>query len=201
MPGLNGVEATRRIAAGSPHITVVVLTVFGNDDPISAALRAIRGAANGEVIFGTQLAARMLTCFTTPASASPPVFPQLTDREREVLNLVAQDRANPAIAARLGCAITCRTSWPSRRPLNGPRPSRGPGTAVPGLRARVYRRPRERSRRTRDVRLMTAGQPPAEAVFSGRSGGCLNTMRRYPSLAALINTTSHPLRPVAAAAS
>ena len=111
MPGLNGIEATRRIAAGSPHITVVVLTMFDNDDSIFAALRAaIRGAANGEIIFGTQLAVRMLTCFTTPASASPPVFPQLTGREREVLNLAAQDRANPAIAAKLGCAITCRTS-------------------------------------------------------------------------------------------
>jgi hypothetical protein len=140
--------------------------------PRFAALRAaIRGAANGEVIFGAQLAARMLSCFTTPASASPPAFPQLTDREREVLNLVAQDRANPAIAAKLGCAITCRTSCPGCRPLNGPRPSCGPGTAVPGLWTRVYRRARERSRRTRDVCLMTAGQPPAEAVFSGRSGG------------------------------
>ena len=119
MPGLNGIEATRRIVADSPHITVLVLTMFDDDDSIFSALRAgargyllkgadqeqiraaIRAAANGEIIFGGQLAARMLAYFTTSASA-PPAFPQLTDREREVLNLVAQGRANTAIAAKLG---------------------------------------------------------------------------------------------------
>ncbi|HYX57532.1 MAG TPA: response regulator transcription factor, partial [Streptosporangiaceae bacterium] len=55
-----------------------------------------------EIIFGTQLAARMLAYFTAPAAAPAPVFPQLTDREREVLDLVAQGRANMAIATRLG---------------------------------------------------------------------------------------------------
>ena len=120
MPGLNGIEATRRIVADSPHITVLVLTMFDDDDSIFSALRAgargyllkgadqeqiraaIRAAANGEIIFGTQLAARVLAYFTTGTSAPPPVFPQLTDREREVLDLVAQGRANPAIAAKLG---------------------------------------------------------------------------------------------------
>jgi len=121
MPGLNGIEATRRIVADSPHITVLVLTMFDDDDSIFSALRAgargyllkgadqeqiraaIQAAANGEIIFGTQLAARMLAYFTTPATATPPpVFPQLTDREREVLDLVAQGRANTAIAAKLG---------------------------------------------------------------------------------------------------
>jgi len=119
MPGLNGIEATRRIVADSPHITVLVLTMF-DDDSIFAALRAgargyllkgadqeqiraaIRAAANGEIIFGTQLAARMLAHFTTGASAPPQVFPQLTDREREVLDLVAQGRPNMAVAAKLG---------------------------------------------------------------------------------------------------
>jgi DNA-binding NarL/FixJ family response regulator len=118
MPGLNGVEATRRIVADSPHIKVLVLTMFDDDDSIFSALRAgargyllkgadqeqiraaVRAAANGEIIFGTQLAARMLAYFTTP-TAPPQVFPQLTDREREVLDLVAQGRANPAIAAKL----------------------------------------------------------------------------------------------------
>ncbi len=119
MPGLNGIEATRRIVADSPHITVLVLTMFDDDDSIFSALRAgargyllkgadqeqirsaIRAAANGEIIFGTELAARVLTYFTTGPSAPPPVFPQLTDREREVLDLVAQGRANPVIAAKL----------------------------------------------------------------------------------------------------
>src|SRR5690348_12653044 len=119
MPGLNGIEATRRIVADSPHIVVVVLTMFDDDDSIFSALRAgargyllkgadrdrirhaIHAAASGEIIFGADLAARMLGYFTaTPAP--PPVFPQLTDREREVLELVAQGRPNMAIAARLG---------------------------------------------------------------------------------------------------
>jgi DNA-binding NarL/FixJ family response regulator len=120
MPGLNGIEATRQIVADSPHITILVLTMFDDDDSIFSALRAgargyllkgadqeqiraaIRAAANGEIIFGTQLAARMLAYFTASATAPPQVFPQLTDREREVLDLVAQGRANAAIAARLG---------------------------------------------------------------------------------------------------
>jgi RNA polymerase sigma factor (sigma-70 family) len=119
MPGLNGIEATRRIVADSPHIAVLVLTMFDDDDSIFSALRAgargyllkgadqeqirlaIQAAANGEIIFGTHLAARMLAYFTAAPTAPAPVFPQLTDREREVLDLVAQGRANTAIAARL----------------------------------------------------------------------------------------------------
>jgi DNA-binding NarL/FixJ family response regulator len=118
MPGLNGIEATRRIVADSPHIAVLVLTMFDDDDSIFSALRAgargyllkgadqeqirnaIRAAAGGEIIFGTHLAARMLAYFTAPV-APPQVFPQLTEREREVLDLVAQGRANPVIAAKL----------------------------------------------------------------------------------------------------
>jgi DNA-binding NarL/FixJ family response regulator len=118
MPGLNGIEATRRIVAESPHIAVLVLTMFDDDDSIFSALRAgargyllkgadrrqirsaIHAAANGEIIFGAHLAARMLGYFT--AAPAPQVFSQLTDREREVLELVAQGRANASIAARLG---------------------------------------------------------------------------------------------------
>jgi DNA-binding NarL/FixJ family response regulator len=118
MPGMNGIEAIRRIVAGSPHITVLVLSMFDDDDSIFSALRAgargyllkgadreqirrgIHAAAHGEVIFGAHLATRMLACFTAAAAPRPP-FPQLTEREREVLELVAQGRANTAIAARL----------------------------------------------------------------------------------------------------
>jgi DNA-binding NarL/FixJ family response regulator len=118
MPGLNGIEATRRIVADSPQIAVLVLTMLDDDDSIFAALRAgargyllkgadrdqirrgIHAAANGEVIFSADLAERMLGYFT--AAAPPPAFPQLTGREREVLELIAQGHANPAIAARLG---------------------------------------------------------------------------------------------------
>jgi DNA-binding NarL/FixJ family response regulator len=119
MPGLNGIEATRRIVADSPHISVLVLTMFDDDDSIFSALRAgargyllkgadqeqiraaIRAVANGEVIFGTELAARVLAYFTTSPSAPPPAFPQLTDREREVLDLVSSGSSNRSIATAL----------------------------------------------------------------------------------------------------
>jgi len=118
MPVMNGIEATRRIVANSPGVTVLVLSMLDDDASIFSALRAgargyllkgadqeqirrgIAAAANGEIIFGAHLAARMLAYFTA-AAAPPPVFPQLTQRERQVLELVAQGRANTAIAARL----------------------------------------------------------------------------------------------------
>jgi DNA-binding NarL/FixJ family response regulator len=118
MPGMSGIEATRRILADSPQATVLVLTMFDDDDSISSALRAgargyllkgasaeqircaVHAAAHGQIIFGAPLAARILGHFTaTPAPT--PVFPQLTGRERQVLDLVAQGRANTAIAAQL----------------------------------------------------------------------------------------------------
>lgn len=119
MPGLNGVEATRQIVADTPHSAVVVLTMFDDDDSVFAALRAgargyllkdadqaqirqaVRAAAAGQAIFGAGLATRVLAHFTGGAPAAPAVFPQLTGREREVLELIAQGRSNTAIAARL----------------------------------------------------------------------------------------------------
>jgi DNA-binding NarL/FixJ family response regulator len=117
MPKMNGIEATRRIAASCSQTAVLVLTMFDDDDSVLSALRAgargyllkgasreqircaIHAAASGEIIFGAQLAARMLACFTAPAPSPP--FPQLTGRERQVLDLLAQGRANTAIATRL----------------------------------------------------------------------------------------------------
>jgi DNA-binding NarL/FixJ family response regulator len=119
LPGLNGIEATRQIVADSPHTAVVVLTMFDDDDSVFAALRAgargyllkgadqeeirraVQAAAAGEAIFGAGLASRLLAYFTARPDPAPPPFPQLTDREREVLELVAQGRSNAAIAARL----------------------------------------------------------------------------------------------------
>ena len=119
MPELNGIEATRRIVTGSPHIAVVALTMFDDDDSVLAALRAgargyllkgadheqirqaVHAAAAGQAILGAGLATHVLAFFAGDASAAPAIFPQLTGREREVLELVAQGRSNTAIAARL----------------------------------------------------------------------------------------------------
>ena len=118
MPGLNGIEATRRIVAGNAHVAVLVLTIFDDDESVFAALRAgargyllkgadheairraVQAAAAGEAIFGAWLATRVLAFFALDVGI-PTVFPELTDRERQVLELVAQGRPNSAIAARL----------------------------------------------------------------------------------------------------
>jgi DNA-binding NarL/FixJ family response regulator len=120
MPGLNGIEATRRIAAASPHIGIVVVTMYEDDDSVFAAMRAgargyllkgadkeelllaIRAVSRGEAIFGPAIARRLMQYFAVPAPALPvPLFPDLTDREREILGLIAQGRNNQEIAERL----------------------------------------------------------------------------------------------------
>jgi DNA-binding NarL/FixJ family response regulator len=120
LPGLHGVEATRRVVAESPHIAVLVLTMFDDDDSVFAAMRAgargyllkgadqagiaraVRALASGEAIFGPSVAQRIVDFFAKPRPAGQPVaFPQLSAREREVLDLVAAGRSNAAIAADL----------------------------------------------------------------------------------------------------
>lgn len=120
MPGLNGIEATRRIVEHNKHIHVLMLTMFEDDDSVFTAvragacgyllkgarqnetLRAIRAVANGEVIFGPGIAQRVMRFFANPKSATlVPAFPELTVREYEILNLIAQRCSNAEIAARL----------------------------------------------------------------------------------------------------
>jgi DNA-binding NarL/FixJ family response regulator len=119
MPGLSGVEATQRIRDSHPAVAVLVLTMLDGDDAVFAAMRAgargylLKGAgrdeitaaiaavARGEVVFAAGIATRVLAFFSgRPASGAQP-FGELTDREREVLDLVARGLTNQAIARRL----------------------------------------------------------------------------------------------------
>ena len=120
MPGINGIEATRRILDASPHVGVVVLTMFEDDDSVFSAMRAgargyvlkgappseilkvVRAVAGGEAHFGPEIARRLVDFFSTPEAATPEeVLPELTARERDILGLIAQGQTNATIAARL----------------------------------------------------------------------------------------------------
>jgi DNA-binding NarL/FixJ family response regulator len=120
MPGVDGIEATRRITAEHPHIGVVVLTMSEDDGTVFDAvragargyllkgagqeeiLRAVRSVAGGEAVFGRALAVRIADFFTRGPAAGPAnPFPQLTARESEILGLLAAGRSNPQIAQAL----------------------------------------------------------------------------------------------------
>jgi DNA-binding NarL/FixJ family response regulator len=115
IPALNGIEATRQIVASSPHIAVLVLTMYDDDESVFAAMRAgargylLKGAdqediaravaavARGEAIFGPSVARRIMEFFAAPRLPVP-TFPALTAREHEVLDLIAAGRSNTDIA-------------------------------------------------------------------------------------------------------
>jgi len=120
MPGRNGIEATREIVRTSPHIRVLVMTMLEDDESVYAAMRAgahgyllkeapaaelvraVIAVGNGEVIFGPRVAQRVMTFFLNPeigVVADP--FPELTAREREVLELLAAGHNSPTIARHL----------------------------------------------------------------------------------------------------
>jgi DNA-binding NarL/FixJ family response regulator len=120
MPQINGIEATRRILEANPRVGIVVLTMFEDDDSVFSAMRAgargyvlkgaphsqilkvLRAVAGGEAYFGPEIAYRLMDFFSAPKPVSPEeAFPELTSREIEILDLVAQGHTNAKIAARL----------------------------------------------------------------------------------------------------
>ena len=117
MPETNGIEATRHILGANTDVGVVVLTMFEDDDSVFSAMRAgargyvlkgadpseilkvVRAVAEGEAYFGAEIARRLTDYFAAPRPATPAEpFPELTAREREVLDLIAQGHNNAKIA-------------------------------------------------------------------------------------------------------
>ncbi len=124
MPGIGGIEATRRILHISPHIRILVVTMFEDDHSVFAALRAgargyilkdadedeilraVRAVGRGEAIFSPTIAQHLIDFFAAPRPAIlPHLFPELTDREREILLLIAQGYSNSAIAKHLTLSL------------------------------------------------------------------------------------------------
>ena len=119
LPDGSGITATERILARNPDVGVLVVTMFSDDDAVFAAMRAgargylVKGAgqdeieravvavANGEVILGPPIAQRAAALFAVRSAAGAAPFPELTKREREVLDLLARGLDNRAIARRL----------------------------------------------------------------------------------------------------
>ena len=121
MPGMSGIEATRQILEAQPETRILILTMSEDDDSLFAAMRAgargyipkdadaeellgaIRAAALGEAIFGASIATRLMSFFAGGARSAA-AFPELTERELEILEQIAAGRSNAEIGQRLGIA-------------------------------------------------------------------------------------------------
>lgn len=121
MPGLNGIEATRLIMEKHPNIHILLLTMFKDDKSVFTAMRAgakgyvlkdadesellqsIRMVGNGGAVFSSDIASRMIHYFSAPKPSEPldPAFSELTAREKEILERIAEGESNGEIAARL----------------------------------------------------------------------------------------------------
>ncbi|MCE5292275.1 MAG: response regulator transcription factor [Nocardiaceae bacterium] len=121
MPKLDGIEATRFLVVRDPDLRVVMLTMNEDDDTILSAIRAgasgyllkgsgaeevynaIRAASGGGMVFGASLASKIATLFSGRRQAAAPSlpFPELTERERSVLEMLAAGRSNAEIAGQM----------------------------------------------------------------------------------------------------
>ncbi len=132
MPGINGIEATRRILQTSPHIRVLILTMFQDEASVFTAmragargyvlkdadkediLRALFAVGRGEAIFSPEVATRIVDFFAASHPAAPrQAFPSLTEREREILYLVAKGEPNAEIATRLSLSAKSVSNYVS----------------------------------------------------------------------------------------
>jgi DNA-binding NarL/FixJ family response regulator len=117
LPGISGIEATRRILTGVPSTRVLIVTMFEDDSSVFTAMRAgargyilkdamqddviraIRGIGRGEAIFSPTIATRVLDYFASaPNNVPRETFPMLTDREREILAALVARKTNAEIA-------------------------------------------------------------------------------------------------------
>ena len=124
MPGGSGIAATRAILNASPHIRILMVTLFEDNESVFTALRAgargyvlkdagegemaraIQAVGRGEAIFSPAVAARLMDFFATPHPAVPKeMFPTLTEREREILGLIAHGHTNTDIARQLSLSL------------------------------------------------------------------------------------------------
>lgn len=130
MPG-GGLEATREVVRHLTAVGVLVVTMFKDDESVFAALRAgakgyvlkdadeeellraIRAVGRGEAIFSPDIATRVLAFFSRPRTQLPSAFPDLTERELEVLKLIAEGRGNPEIARHLGLRLKTVANYAS----------------------------------------------------------------------------------------
>jgi DNA-binding NarL/FixJ family response regulator len=119
MPGLHGIDATRAVRQAAPETAVLVLTMFDDDATVFAAVAAgaagyllkgadgadivaaVRAAAAGQAVFGAALAKRLQTWFGRPPREREGPFPELTARERDILDGIAAGLTNAEIGARL----------------------------------------------------------------------------------------------------
>lgn len=123
LPGQSGIAATREIVTAQPEVRILVVSLFRDEDSVFSALRAgargyilkdagedeviraIRSTAAGESLFSPEIASRVLAWFAQVRPTAPEVFPELTDRERDILHLIASGKSNTAIAAELSLSV------------------------------------------------------------------------------------------------